>query len=340
MTEALTIATLPATSEPVPLRADVPVLIDPVTHYLPVPWDILERGAQLIATCPGVHPQLQVPANAMFAAYQAARWRMDPVMVATKMYFTDRKGGGLVVGYEAQLVHALVETDPDLLEPLDFLFGYSDPNRATAGYRFCKVIGRLRGARRPRTLTTPTVAQVKVKNSPLWYTDPDQQLSYYGARAWARRFRPGRLLGVYTRDEIETFRDTDGVHKAIPMFEEDEGVASSPLFDTVAPTDEDGKSFDRWEAKASGKGDSRDPREAGPPPADPASKPEGLDDDKAWVMAQRDRILGLEDPGVVATEGEKLVATKQFKRLVSYEQASAKAVDRAIRGRIDELNAR
>ncbi|HCI98495.1 MAG TPA: hypothetical protein DHV74_02435, partial [Sulfitobacter sp.] len=33
--------------------------------------------------------------------------------------------------------------------------------------------------------------------------DPQQQLGYYSARAWARRHFPELLLGVYTREEIE-----------------------------------------------------------------------------------------------------------------------------------------
>jgi len=41
-----------------------------------------------------------------------------------------------------------------------------------------------------------------VKNSPLWKSDPDQQLGYYSARSWARRHFPELLLGVYTQEEM------------------------------------------------------------------------------------------------------------------------------------------
>ena len=51
--------------------------------------------------------------------------------------------------------------------------------------------------------TSPPVKQIPVKNSPLWKGDPQQQLGYYSARAWARRHFPELLLGVYTREEIE-----------------------------------------------------------------------------------------------------------------------------------------
>lgn len=307
MTDALTIVEVTPTHDdgfPI-LPANVPVPIDPASAYLPVAWDVLQRGAQLVASCPGIHPQLSKPENAMFIAYQAARWRMDPVMVGMKTYFTDRKGGGLAVGYEAQLVHALVETDPDLLEPLDFQYGYSDPKKPTAANRFCKVVGRLRTATKPRTLTTPTVGQVKVKNSSLWFSDPDQQLSYYGARAWARRFRPGRLLGVYTKDEIESYRDADR-GSVSPMFEEDDAAT----FDGIQPD---------------------------APPDQSDHKPEDLDEVKAWAFAQRDAILAMTDPRAAADAGNAMLADSRFGRLKAYELATAKAIDRSVGGHIKEL---
>lgn len=331
MTDALTIdhANTPALIEPPMIRADVPVLIDPATAFLPAPWEMIERGAMLIASCPGVSPHLRTQENAMFVSYQAARWRMDPIMVALKTYFTERKGGpnaGLLVGYEAQLVHALVESDPDLVEPLDFQFGYSDPKKTLAQFRFCKVIGILRTARKPRNLTTPTVGQIKIKNSPLWFSDPDQQLSYYGARAWARRYRPGRLLGVYTRDEIDTFKDADGVHKMLPpMFEEDD----APVFDGIEPTADD--------AQVS-RGVTTAARGPAPPPDGSDNRPEGLDDDKVWAAAERDRIVALGDRKTIANAADIMVADKRFKRLLAYEQAFAHSVDRVFKGRLAEFD--
>lgn len=50
---------------------------------------------------------------------------------------------------------------------------------------------------------SPPLGQITVKNSPLWKTDPDQQLAYYTGRSWARRYAPEMLLGIYDVDELE-----------------------------------------------------------------------------------------------------------------------------------------
>ena len=51
---------------------------------------------------------------------------------------------------------------------------------------------------------------VTVKNSPLWKTNPKQQMGYLQARNWARLYAPGALLGVYTTDELETVNQETG----------------------------------------------------------------------------------------------------------------------------------
>ena len=111
-----------------------------------IDWERIEREAALIATHPGLAQEFRDPTACRFVAYKAQRWGTDPVATAEKTYFTPRKGGGLNVGYEAQLVHAIVQGDPDLLAPLEITFGYSDPDKRMAQHRFCKVSGRIRGA--------------------------------------------------------------------------------------------------------------------------------------------------------------------------------------------------
>lgn len=315
-----------------PITALVPVdappmavtIIDPATAFLPVPWAMIEEAAALISSCPGLAAPFSEPNNCRFVAYQAARWGMDPIAVATKTFFTGA-GDKMRVGYEAQLIHALIESDPDMVEPLDFQFGYSDPAKKLAGFRYCKVTGIIRSATKPRSITTPTVAQIKVKNSPLWFSDPDQQLSYYGARAWARRFKPGRILGIYSRDEMDNMRNvSDGPPRV--LFEEDE-----PAFDGIQPTDADLKQSD---SKGGAEHDDRDG-----PPATGNNQPAGLADDRAWVEAERKRIIALANPDYVAAEGTKVLNDKRFTRVKAYAQSDANAFDRSIRNRLDELNA-
>jgi hypothetical protein len=86
----------------------------------------------------------------------------------------------------------------ELEAPLDFTFEGTGPSRQVT------VTGRLKGARRDQTITSNQIGQIKTKNSPLWQSEPDQQLSYYGSRLWARRHAPHILMGIYSQDEVDT----------------------------------------------------------------------------------------------------------------------------------------
>src|ERR1700683_1313052 len=116
-----------------PRSAEVRV-IDAKTAFLPVPWEMIEEAAELIQTAPGMAPEFKEIENCRFVAYQAARWGTDPVMTAMKTYFTPGKNGRkLNVGYEAQLIHALIQGDPSLVGPLEIEFDYSNPSAKTVG---------------------------------------------------------------------------------------------------------------------------------------------------------------------------------------------------------------
>jgi hypothetical protein len=54
-----------------------------------------------------------------------------------------------------------------------------------------------------REYQSPPLGTIKVKNSPLWQADLDQQFHYYGTRAWARRWRSSVILGIYTVEEAQ-----------------------------------------------------------------------------------------------------------------------------------------
>ena len=46
-------------------------------------------------------------------------------------------------------------------------------------------------------------SMITTKNSPLWKTNPKQQLGYLQVKNWARQYCPGAILGVYSDDELE-----------------------------------------------------------------------------------------------------------------------------------------
>jgi hypothetical protein len=330
-------------AEPLPaLPSDFVQPVDPVKHFLPVPWDQIREAAAMISTAPGLAKEFDKPENCMFIAYQAARWGADPVAVATKTFFTPRKGGGMAVGYEAQLVHALVEADPDLKEPLDFEFAYAG-DKPELVERYCRVIGHLRGVKKPRILVTPKWSQISPKNSPLWYSDPDQQLSYYGARAWARRHRPGRLLGVYSRDELDRGDVIEGTAREI--FEEE---AVPPISYDVAPGGR------QQSNNGGGSNNGGDGRPEPPPEGEPAPRaqrrqepaaaaqtkgPDDIEEIRAWALEEEKRLKKLPNADDMETELAAMVDDQRFGRLTAYDQAISTTIKSRVRGQINFLRA-
>lgn len=128
----------------------------------------------------------------MAVALQALEWKMSPFAVASKSYSVNG-----MIAYEAQLIAAVVNTRSGIKGRLQYEFTNSGNDLA------CKVTGILDGSE--CTYETPPFAAIQPKNSPLWKTDPRQQLGYYAARSWARRHCPEVLLGVYDREEAEHF---------------------------------------------------------------------------------------------------------------------------------------
>lgn len=142
-------------------------------------------------------PFLRGNAGACIAVLlQALQWRFDPVAVARNSYEVTDAGGNTSIGYTAQLLHALVEARAPLRHRLRFEFNGEGQDRQ------CTVTGTFIGEDRPCTYTTPKLSKITPKRSPLWSSDPDQQLTYYASRAWARRHCPEVLMGCYTTEEL------------------------------------------------------------------------------------------------------------------------------------------
>jgi RecT family len=133
------------------------------------------------------------PGVCMGITMRAIAWDMDPWAVATQTYTTKPDAP---VSWMAMLIHAVINTRAGLKKRLNFEFLGEGPTRQI------RVIGTFEDGE-VREYLSPQKKDIKVKNSPLWEADLDQQLSYYGVRAWGRRWVPEVLLGVYTKDEIE-----------------------------------------------------------------------------------------------------------------------------------------
>lgn len=123
-----------------------------------------------------------------------APYGLNPIQVSWKTYQTKADGP---IAYEAQVIVAMANAGGAVQGSLRYRYEGEGQDRR------CICYGTLKGDTEPVEVVSPRLRDIKVKNSPLWAQDPDQQLAYYTGRAWVRRYRPEMLLGIYDVDETE-----------------------------------------------------------------------------------------------------------------------------------------
>ena len=121
-----------------------------------------------------------------------APYGLNPLQVSWKTYQTKADGP---VAYESQVIIAMVNASGAIKGGLRYRY------EGAGNTRRCIASATLRGDPEPVEVWSPPLADIQPKNSPLWKTDPDQQLAYYTGRSWARRYKPEMLLGIYDVDE-------------------------------------------------------------------------------------------------------------------------------------------
>jgi hypothetical protein len=188
--------TAPAVRETVPMSAVG--FVDTGSGMALMPKDLAEtvKFAELMSRSGVAVPKhlRENPGACMAVILQSLHWQYDPFQVANKSYSVNDR-----LAYEAQLITAVVNTRAPIQGRLKYAFAGEG-----AALR-CTVTGVVDGEE--LIYQSPPVGQIAVKNSPLWKSDPEQQLSYYSGRAWARRHTPEVILGVYSRDEAEEVKD-------------------------------------------------------------------------------------------------------------------------------------
>ncbi|MEB8380644.1 recombinase RecT [Acinetobacter junii] len=139
--------------------------------------------------------------DCMAIIMQAMQWGMNPYAVAQKTHLVNG-----TLGYEAQLVNAVITARAPVKERLNFeWFGdWSKVNgkEDKSSDKGVRVSATLRGEQQPRVLEISMAQVGPVRNSPLWVADPRQQLAYLAVKRWARLYCPDVILGVYTPDEV------------------------------------------------------------------------------------------------------------------------------------------
>lgn len=174
-------------------------------------------------------------ADCLAVVMQSMQWRMNPFAVAQKTHLVNG-----VLGYEAQLVNAVITTCAPVVDRLhyewygawDKVIGkFTIKNGDKGEYRVpgwkledeqglgVKVWATFRGENEPRVLEL-LLAQARTRNSTLWADDPRQQLAYLATKRWSRLYCPDVILGVYSPDELEerapTIRDVSPARSAAP----------------------------------------------------------------------------------------------------------------------------
>ena len=156
---------------------------------------------------------------------QALIWGLNPFAVAQKAHVINGK-----LGYEAQLVNAVVMQSGAIVGS----FHYEHHGDS------CRVGAVLRGESEVTWGEWLSAASVTVKNSPLWKTNPKQQMGYLQVKNWARAYCPGALLGIYSTDELESMTD------AMPPSKVIDALVKTPLLPEYPMPDFE-KNFPAWQ---------------------------------------------------------------------------------------------
>ena len=130
---------------------------------------------------------------------------MNPFVVAQKTHVVN---GAL--GYEAQLINAVVTSMNVISDRFRYEYCGNWDEYRKSGFAKTAEMGcgvnvgaTLRGETEVRWLPMPLcMEQVKTRNSPLWATNPMQQLAYLAVKYWTRLYAPDAILGVYSVDEL------------------------------------------------------------------------------------------------------------------------------------------
>ena len=152
------------------------------------------------------------PGACLGISMQAWRWGMDPFAVSQKAYTTGNGDNG-IIGYEAQLVSAVINTCAPIEGRPSFAYEGDGDNLV------CTVTVKLRDDPEPKTLVSPPFGQITPKNSPLWKSNPRQQLAYHTIRNWARLYVPEIIMGVYDTDEAEEIARAERAKDVTPKAE-------------------------------------------------------------------------------------------------------------------------
>lgn len=194
------------------------------------------------------------PADCMAIAMQAMQWGMNPYAVAQKTHIVNG-----VLGYEAQLINAVITSSSAITGRFKYRYGGNwerctktrevtrDKTGKNGKYTvtervrdwtdedetglYIEVGAILRGDTEITWGEPIYLSSVVIRNSPLWVSNPKQQIAYLGTKYWARLYCPEVILGVYDPDEIQQRQE-----KVINPVQNDQMIAMRDINSTVQET--------------------------------------------------------------------------------------------------------
>lgn len=172
------------------------------------------------------------PGTCLRVIQQSMAWEMDPWAVASKTYAVND-----ILAYEAQLLAAVIKKWAPIRERIM-------PYKFTGegGELQCSITVHHAETGEVIFYESPNKKDIKPQNSPLWASDPQQQLGYYSIRALACRHFPDIIMGSYDRDEVMAMKDITPKEGVKNFLEDEDGqvVKLSPITDNNGPVTVDG----------------------------------------------------------------------------------------------------
>lgn len=161
--------------------------------------EVMEFAKMMAVAGPAVPSYLRGnPGACLAVVQQASALGFEPFSFARKCYFVNEQ-----LAYESQLIHAIIIRRAPFTKRPTIAYTGEGPERQ------CIVTLHMEEPEGDKVYTSPLIKDIKPQNSPLWKTDPDQQLAYYSLRAAARRYVPDVIMGMYDLEEMAAERAKD-----------------------------------------------------------------------------------------------------------------------------------
>jgi hypothetical protein len=173
--------------------------------------EVMEFAKLMALADTAVPPHLRnKPGSCLAITIRALQLKMDPFTVANWSYEVEQKGVRRI-SYESAFFNAVILARAPIDGPLEYeIIGEGDARR-------CKCTFTLRRGHKTITYISETLAKLRpgtndqgqVRGSPLWAKKPEVQMIYNTVRDVARIYFPHVTAGLYTRDELADFGESD-----------------------------------------------------------------------------------------------------------------------------------